>query len=242
MERNSTSDVSRQFGIAVILAGAFALALAGLGVTGAGATQPNPNHKVTLCHRTASYSNPYVVITVDVASVLHGHGHDGHNGPVFFSTIPKHEKWGDIIPPFDYGPGEQYAGKNWTPGGQAIWNNGCKLASATTTTMETTTSQAVTTTSGATTTSQAVTSTSGSVSTSSTTTTGPPVTGEGVTNPSGRGGATGPTGPAVEGVTAHAGGGTLPFTGSATLGLLGAGVALVASGLGLVLRRRRLHA
>jgi hypothetical protein len=84
----------------------------------AGATKPNPEHKITLCHRTGSYSNPYVVITVDIASVKF-EGHDGHNGPVFFPNIPKHQKWGDIIPPFDFGSNGSYPGKNWIAAGMA---------------------------------------------------------------------------------------------------------------------------
>ena len=54
----------------------------------AGATKP-PDHKITICHRTDSYTNPYVVITVDVASV-HFAGHQTHDGPIFFPEIPKH--------------------------------------------------------------------------------------------------------------------------------------------------------
>jgi LPXTG-motif cell wall-anchored protein len=114
----------------------------------AGATQPSPEHQVTLCHATDSYSNPYVSVTVDVASVQF-EGHDGHNGPVFYADIPKHEQWGDIIPPFDYGDAGSYPGKNWTTAGQAIWNAGCAVAPPTTTTTEpptTTTTEAPTTT------------------------------------------------------------------------------------------------
>ncbi len=62
-------------------------------------------HKVTICHRTGSASNPYVVITVDVAAI-NGKGvrdHDRHdqvgNGPI-----------GDIIPPV---AGYNDDGKNW---------------------------------------------------------------------------------------------------------------------------------
>ena len=62
-------------GIAAIICGALLL----LGVLlpiRADATQPNPEHKIVLCHATDSYTNPYVRIEVDIASVQF-EGHDG---------------------------------------------------------------------------------------------------------------------------------------------------------------------
>jgi|GEM_PF-6004411 len=77
--------------------------------------------KVDICHATNSQSNPYVQNHPDKSGDVNGH--DGHNGPVWYSGIADHS-WGDIIPPFDY-DGGHYDGKNWTAAGQDIWNNGC---------------------------------------------------------------------------------------------------------------------
>jgi hypothetical protein len=57
-------------------------------------------HTVEICHATASKTNPYVMITVDVASIVgdSGHGSSGVNE-------------GDIIPAFDIA-GYSYAGHN----------------------------------------------------------------------------------------------------------------------------------
>jgi hypothetical protein len=102
------------------------LGVAALGFGGAPAhatPAAGAEHTVTLCHATDSDSNPYVVVTVDVASVRFV-GHDDHDGPTWAPDHAKHEKWGDIIPAFDYGSGRQYAGKN-VEAGQAILDNGC---------------------------------------------------------------------------------------------------------------------
>ena len=228
VERNGKLGATSFAGIGVILAGTFAMLLAGLGVSTAGATQPNPEHehKVTLCHRTGSYSNPYVEITVDVASVLKTKGHDSHDGRIFFPDIPKHEQWGDIIPPFDFGPGEQYAGQNFGTDGQAILAAGCTVVSVTATTAEsTTTTEGSTTTEPdqETTTSENTNVTVGGVTTGSS---NGPVGGQGTTG-------------VVPGAAGN-GGGELPFTGSPVATLLGVGLALIASGLGLVVRRRHM--
>jgi outer membrane biosynthesis protein TonB len=62
--------------ISIVLA-AFALALALPMATFA--TQPHPEHKVGICHRTASDTNPYVYIEVDEAAVdTHLHNGQGH--------------------------------------------------------------------------------------------------------------------------------------------------------------------
>jgi hypothetical protein len=104
------------------------------GVATASASRPNPEHQVTLCHRTDSNTRPYVQITVDVASVRKEHGHDGHDGPVWNDTLKaRHIKWGDIIPAFDY-DGQHYPGKNLTPDGLAILHGGCRVPSGESTT------------------------------------------------------------------------------------------------------------
>lgn len=65
------------------------------------------NHvPVTICHKTGSKNNPYVIITVDDDSITKGgHGH--------------HHDHGDIIPPFIDDEGKQYPGQNWTSEGYA---------------------------------------------------------------------------------------------------------------------------
>lgn len=82
--------------------------------------------KVVICHASSSHTNPYQKNDPNKSAVVQGHdGHNGHNGPVWFSGITV--SWGDIIPPFDYGDGQHYEGKNWTTEGQAIYNNNCEI-------------------------------------------------------------------------------------------------------------------
>jgi hypothetical protein len=131
--------ISRNWALAAGFISTFGaiLAMTGGGVLVASATQP-PNHRVTICHATGADSNPYVVLTPDIASAgyLQG-GHDGHTRPIWVSGDQSaHQKWGDIIPPYQYvradGTVFVFAGLNWTAQGQAIWNNGCAAPGQTT--------------------------------------------------------------------------------------------------------------
>ena len=107
-------------------------------------TQPQGEHKVTICHATNSASNPYEMPTVDYAAVDGEGGQSDHMHHHGTGVIPSSEahaeqikkdgqgqegKWDDIIPPV---PGVT-PGLNWTALGQAIWNNDCnypKVATA----------------------------------------------------------------------------------------------------------------
>jgi hypothetical protein len=92
------------------------------------ATQPAPDHKVTICHRTNSNTNPYVIITVDIASSGHlKGGHDTeHEGPVWNPTLKGQKiEWGDIIPPYTY-LDFSYPGQNMAEG-SAILEAGCTV-------------------------------------------------------------------------------------------------------------------
>ena len=107
----------------------------------ASATQ-GTEHKVTICHRTKSITNPYVQITVDVASVDGDSGNDHgkgdhlaeHTGPVFDPAVDTHsgDVWGDIIPPlYADGTPDGMPSLNWDEAGQAIFNNGCNVPTPT---------------------------------------------------------------------------------------------------------------
>ncbi|MDQ6911174.1 MAG: hypothetical protein M3Z84_10415, partial [Actinomycetota bacterium] len=75
-----------------------ALAVGSIGVLSASADPPAG--KTTICHRTNSDTNPYVVITPANAGVLNGHFNE-HQGPIWEPGLKaQHIKWGDIIPPF----------------------------------------------------------------------------------------------------------------------------------------------
>ena len=121
--------------------GAAALVVGGtLAGTGAIAFATPNTEKVTICHRTASHTNPYVKITVARDSVDgdlandkgRGDHYMEHLGPV--GPIPVGE-WGDIIPPVT----GVHAGRNWTSEGIAIHTSGCGTPVPTTTAAPTTT-------------------------------------------------------------------------------------------------------
>lgn len=83
---------------------------------------------IDICHRTASNQNPYVVNSPNKSADVGGH--DGHDGPIWFSGIAV--PWGDIIPPFYYNNGQDYyPGKNWTAVGEAIYKNECVIPTTT---------------------------------------------------------------------------------------------------------------
>ena len=129
-----------RFGIFGVIGGMLAALVATVGVLSASAdTAP----QVTLCHATASQTNPYVEVTVDQSSVFNNgvvpNGHGTHTGPIFPDTVGQPPHWGDIIPAFD-----GYGGLNDTTQGEAILANHCVIPSATTTTAPTTTAPATT--------------------------------------------------------------------------------------------------
>lgn len=74
---------------------------------------------VTLCHATASETNPYVIITVDDDSAQ-------------FRAHDEHQDNQDIIPSFTFTDGTVYPGKNLDL--LPILENGCNISGETTTT------------------------------------------------------------------------------------------------------------
>jgi hypothetical protein len=131
-EQQSSRRRRRRVWVAALAALAFvALGLA-MSPAPASGSKPDSNgvHKVTICHRTNSNTNPYVVITVDVSAAdgslgKGGNDHTHHDGPVWNPSLKDaHIKWGDIIPPYTYN-GTSFPGMNW-PAGQAIHENGCE--------------------------------------------------------------------------------------------------------------------
>jgi LPXTG-motif cell wall-anchored protein len=114
----------------------FLIAVGSICLFGAPASANHNGGSVTICHRTNSDQNPYVVITPDEAAVdgettAKGDHYLEHQGLVWNDALKnQHIEWGDIIPPV---PGH-HDGLNWTVEGQAIYNNGCASAPPMTTT------------------------------------------------------------------------------------------------------------
>lgn len=75
-------------------------------------SQASSDKKITICHATASTSNPYNLITVATSAAENGHG--GHTGPLY-----PEPGWGDVIPPFG-----DFPGLNWPAGSQLV-ADGC---------------------------------------------------------------------------------------------------------------------
>jgi len=123
---------------AAVLTSGFLAAAAVAGGHGAATT----GH-VTICHRTGSHHNPYVVISPSATGVYDGH-YLQHNEHAVFPNTASDGKWGDIIPPFQY-QGVTYS-LNWNADGQAIWSNGCRPATSGTTAGRTTTTGTTATT------------------------------------------------------------------------------------------------
>lgn len=92
----------------------------------------NEDHKETICHADSNIKKPYGpnAITVDIDSIFKKSGHNGHNDPLWNILMTKKDKWGDIIPPFDYYNDEDevvsYPGLNYTDEGKAILENNCQ--------------------------------------------------------------------------------------------------------------------
>lgn len=106
--------MSRRLQLPVLIFAVTLLALVGLtawaALAHASSVEPQ---RVTICHATASNTNPYVEETVDVASS--GELQGGHN-----------DHPADIIPPYSY-DGGSYPGLNFDAQGQAILDAGCTV-------------------------------------------------------------------------------------------------------------------
>jgi LPXTG-motif cell wall-anchored protein len=107
---------------AVVGALTVATAVGATGLHGHGGA-PMP-HKIDVCHATGSSTNPYVKVSVDDDSIVKM-GHGGHEGPVFNADMGEHDKWGDIVPPFDLGGASKFGGQNWSGEGKGIFEKGC---------------------------------------------------------------------------------------------------------------------
>lgn len=116
------------------------------------------DHKIKICHSTSSHTNPYTTNSVDKNSTVDGHdGHNGgiwssditgdwgdiippfsyeSSCPANDSELYGKEYCGLTGYTCKHGEkcalpisGSEYAGKNWTVKGIAIWNNDCNIPS-----------------------------------------------------------------------------------------------------------------
>lgn len=140
----------RRLSIAVTLVAALVVSmLVPLAPAGALPQNHSTTDKVSLCHATASTTNPYVLITIDPAAILR-QGHDDHHADKGTNAAPNREvtfwdlglelgdsrdgeRWDDVIPPFYFDlesvsnplkakyPTGYYPGKNWAADGPD-WN------------------------------------------------------------------------------------------------------------------------
>ena len=69
--------------------------------------------QVSICHATASATNPFVLIHPAAAGVVHGH--------------LAHQDERDVVPPFTY-EGVTYS-QNWDDPGRALYANDCEVPS-----------------------------------------------------------------------------------------------------------------
>jgi hypothetical protein len=127
--------------LTITTVGAMVAGLLALALPQAMATKPDPNHRVTICHRTRAANHPYVQITVDEASVNGedsnpASDHSHHDGPVPADLADAQAIkdaggfWGDIIPPFYTNgstSGVTWNSQNWTTEGQSIFEAGCRF-------------------------------------------------------------------------------------------------------------------
>lgn len=124
MRRGQRAKLAAGAGLATMVLGALMV----LAPSGAGAQEALPVvDKVTVCHRTNAVTNPYRIIevAVDGSDGSLGNGmndHTQHLGPPFdFSDPDQYEPpfngddWGDIIPPYQWGPNPEdyFPGYNW---------------------------------------------------------------------------------------------------------------------------------
>lgn len=119
----------------MIKLGSATLLVGGVLATGTAiAVAAPPAAKVTICHRTASHTNPYVRITVAQHSVDGDLANDKGQGDHYLEHLgpvgPVAEgEWGDIVPPI----AGVHGGRNWDAAGIAVYSAGCGTPAPTTT-------------------------------------------------------------------------------------------------------------